>query len=231
MRKKTLFFLLGLFVLSIVSIIFTNQAASFTKYAPKLLAFEGEGYGIHQPIWGEKEFTKEEALHIHKHYYWNTHKGNLFKNQQVAEVFIDHIINAGVGKDRTNVKAFERIIGAKPDGYISTSDVQKANAFEFPHEIVNAYVDYRLAYYRTRKNWREHTGWFKRAKSFYMPIPDEYYEQKEDFLEPEESQANRLDDYFVPETPKNSTKQSGIDTKRQVFDNGMVIEEYVVEPK
>lgn len=232
--KKTLLFLGGLSIFSFTCVIFSDYAASFSKYAPKLLQFEGEGFGIHQPIWGEKEYTKEEALAIHRHYYWNVHKGNLFKNQQVAEVFIDHIINAGVGKNRENVKAFERIIGVKPNGYITAEDVNIANSFEFPHEIVNAYVDYRLAYYKTRKNWRQNRGWFVRAKSFYMPIPDNYYEQHDELLAEQENQTN---DWYPNDSPEENferntaAKPTEQSLERTVYPSGMVIEEYIIEPK
>ena len=42
------------------------SAASFDKYFPKLIKFEGIGYGIHQPIWGNKSFSKNEAYQIFK---------------------------------------------------------------------------------------------------------------------------------------------------------------------
>ncbi len=76
--KKAILFLLAISILSFVCVIFINQGASFNKYAPKLLKFEGEGYGIHKPIWGDKVFTKEEALYIHRHHYWNRFYGNQF---------------------------------------------------------------------------------------------------------------------------------------------------------
>ena len=69
--KKAILFLLVISILSFVCVIFINQGASFNKYAPKLLKFEEEGYGINKPIWGNKVFTKEEALYINRHYYWN----------------------------------------------------------------------------------------------------------------------------------------------------------------
>lgn len=168
MLKKAIFSLLAISVLSFVCVIFVNNAASFNKYAPKLLKFEGEGYGIHKPIWGDRIFTKEEALKIHRHYYWNRYHGNSFKSQDVAEVFIDHLINAGEGANKMNIKAFEKIIGVSQDGVLSKEDVLVANEFEYPEEIVNPYVEYRLRYYRTRKDAKKNPGWFKRAKSFRM---------------------------------------------------------------
>lgn len=166
--KKVIFTLLAITCLSFVCVIFINNGASFNKYAPKLLRFEGDGYGIHKPIWGDKMFTKEEALYIHRHYYWNRYHGNYFKDQTVAEVFIDHLINAGEGREKRNIKAFEKIIGAEEDGVLSRADIELANSFEKAEDIVNPYVDYRLRYYRTRKDASKNKGWFKRAKSFYI---------------------------------------------------------------
>ena len=189
--QKVSFTLLAISCLSFTCVIFLNNAASFNKYAPKLLKFEGEGYGIHKPIWGDKMFTKEEALYIHKHYYWNRYLGNRFADQTVAEVFIDHLINAVDCKDKRNIKAFEKILGAQQDGVLSVADVELANAFEKTEDIVNPYVDYRLRYYRTRKDASKNKGWFKRAKSFYI----------EKAPEPQE-QDNIIEDYIVLPTAK-----------------------------
>lgn len=186
--KKVIFTLTAITCLSFVCVIFINNGASFNKYAPKLLRFEGNGYGIHKPIWGDKMFTKEEALYIHRHYYWNRYLGNIFKDQAVAEVFIDHLINAGEGKDKRNIKAFEKIIGAEENGVLSRADIELANSFEKAEDIVNPYVDYRLRYYRTRKDAKKNKGWFKRAKSFYI--------EKEPETELAEEE-NVMEDYIV----------------------------------
>ncbi len=190
--KKAIFSLLAISILSFVCVIFINQGASFNKYAPKLLKFEGEGYGIHKPIWGDKIFSKEEALYIHRHHYWNRFYGNQFKSQEVAEVLIDHLINAGEGRENRNIKAFEKIIGVPQNGVLSVTDVQVANGFEYPEDIVNPYVEYRLRYYRTRKDAKLNKGWFKRAKSFYMK-------------ESEREEENVVEDYIViPKTQNHN---------------------------
>lgn len=167
MSKKQIVFVL----LTLVSSFFyceSVSAASFTKYAPKLLKFEGIGYGIHKPIWGDREFTKSEALDILRKNYWNRYYGNLFESQQVAEVLIDHIINAGPGIKGENIRAFEAIIGAKQDGILTKSDVERANSFYFPEQIVNPYVKYRVLYYKSRRQANMYPGWVTRAKSFFI---------------------------------------------------------------
>ncbi len=187
--RKVIFTLLVISLLSVICVVFVNQAASFNKYAPKLLKFEGEGYGIHKPIWGDKIFTKDEALYIHRHHYWNRFLGNHFKSQEVAEVLIDHLINAGEGRENRNIKAFEKIIGVPQNGVLTMSDVKAANDFEYPEDIVNPYVEYRLRYYRSRKDAKVNKGWFKRAKSFYMQESER------------EDEDNIIEDYIV--VPKN----------------------------
>jgi lysozyme family protein len=147
---------------------FNVHAASFEKYAPKLLKFEGIGYGIHKPLWGEKDFSRSEALRIHRQHYWNKYHGDLFVSQEVAEVFIDHIINAGPGKNGSNIKAFEAIIGAPQDGKLSVADVQRANSFYFPEQVVNPFVKYRVLYYTSRPDAAQYPGWITRAKAFLM---------------------------------------------------------------
>jgi lysozyme family protein len=196
--KKSAYTLLVISILSFVSVIYVNSAASFSKYAPKLLKFEGEGFGIHKPVWGDKIFTKEEALYIHRHNYWDKYYGNQFKSQEVAEVLIDHLINAGEGLSKRNIIAFEKIIGVIPNGKLTISDVQVANSFEYPEDIVNPYVEYRLRYYRSRKDAKINKGWFKRAKSFYMKESEREEENNEE-------EDNIVEDYIV--VPKSKIGQ------------------------
>ncbi len=144
------------------------QAASFQKYFTKLMKFEGKGFGIHQAIWGNKDFTKNEAFRIHKRFYWDKYHADLFESQEVAEVFIDQIINTGEGKESVNIKAFEAILGVVQNGVLSPEDIKIANDFVFPEQIINPYVNYRLSYYRSRKNFKKYPGWITRAKSFMV---------------------------------------------------------------
>jgi lysozyme family protein len=132
------------------------------------MKFEGKGYGIHKPIWGNQTFTIAQAFRIHKTHYWNKYKGDLFESQEVAEVFIDHLINSGEGKESINIKAFEAIIGVEQDGILTADDVKKANEFAFFEQIVNPYINYRIYYYQSRKNCDIYRGWFVRAKSFQV---------------------------------------------------------------
>ena len=147
---------------------FQLRAASFDKYVRKLLRFEGEGYGIHKAVWGNRDFSKAEALKIHREQFWNRYHGNAFESQELAEVLIDHLINAGEGQNRANIKAFEAIVGAKQDGILSLEDIQKANNFIFPEQVVNIYVKYRILYYKSRRNPEYQRGWISRAMSFFI---------------------------------------------------------------
>ena len=145
-----------------------SHAASFEKYAQKLLKFEGKGYGIHKPVWGDREFTKKEALDIYRKHYWNRYYGDFFKSQELAEVIIDHFINAGEGNDLRNVKSIQAILGVKQTGQLSLDDVIKINSHPRPLELVNALVKYRILYYRGLKNFSEYPGWEARARSFFI---------------------------------------------------------------
>jgi lysozyme family protein len=156
------------------------KAASFEKYFTKLMSFEGKGFGIHKAIWGNKNFSKSEAFRIHKNFYWDKYHADLFENQEVAEVLIDHIINTGEGKESVNIKAFEAIIGVEQNGVLSREDIKAANDFAFAEQIINPYVNYRLYYYRSRKTCDKYPGWAVRAKSF-MKL-DEKGEALADYL-------------------------------------------------
>lgn len=163
MKQLQRMFLAG-FLVSFMSV--NLQAASFDKYFSKLIKFEGKGFGINQEIWGKKDFTKAEASKIHRKYYWNKYHGNLFKSQEVAEALIDHIINAGEGRNSVNIRAFEAIIGVQQDGKLSKEDVQVANSFVQCEYVVNPYVNYRLHFYGSRKNAKKYPGWTIRARAF-----------------------------------------------------------------
>lgn len=163
---------------------FSVSAASFSKYAPKLLRFEGAGYGIHKPIYGDKDFSKSEALRIMRNNYWNRFHGDKFASQEVAEVLIDHLINAGSGKNGENIKAFEAIIGVKQDGILSIEDVERANSFYFPEQIVNPYVKYRVLYYKSRREADLYPGWITRAKSFLITSTGSKIMMKDLYLPP-----------------------------------------------
>ncbi|NBA87995.1 hypothetical protein GVN16_19650 [Emticicia sp. CRIBPO] len=161
-------YLLKLCFISSFFIVFSSNAASFEKYAPKLLRFEGSGFGIHKPIWGDKSFTKAQALAIYRKEYWNKYHGNYIKSQKLAEVLIDHLINAGMGKDNANIKAFEAILGVEQDGYLSREDIRCANSFASPVLLINSFVKYRVLYYRSRAKAHVYPGWEKRARYFFM---------------------------------------------------------------
>lgn len=164
---KTTKVFFGILLSSLIYPTFLN-AASFEKYVPKYLKFEGAGYGINKPTWGEKEFSKKDALSLVRRNFWERFYGNEFDNQAVAEVLIDHLINAGPGKNGENIKAFEAIIGAKQDGVLTLDDVKRANSFYFPEQIVNPYVKYRILFYKSRKDSHLYPGWITRASSFLI---------------------------------------------------------------
>lgn len=188
-KKQSVFFLLV--CLSLLCLNFGVFAASFSKYAPKLLRFEGAGYGIHKPIWGDKAFSKTEALRIMRDNYWNRFHGDKFTSQEVAEVLIDHLINAGPGKNAENIKAFEAIIGVNQDGVLSVEDVERANSFYFPEQIVNPYVKYRVLYYKSRPDAHLYPGWIVRAKSFLINSTTTNLKVKEVYLPPSIEQRFR----------------------------------------
>lgn len=158
--------------LILVLLSFSASAASFEKYVPKLLKFEGTGYGIHKPLWGDRNFTRQEAVDIYRREYWNKYHGNHIKSQDLAEVLIDHLINAGEGREGINIKAFEAILGVEQDGKLSRADIRAANAYPYPDELVNSFVKYRVLYYRSRKLAYKYPGWEKRARSFFINTED-----------------------------------------------------------
>ncbi len=146
---------------------FKVNAASFEIFFEKLMKIEGIGLGINKAVWGNQSMNRNEAYHFYKKNFWLKYHGDLFKNQAVADVLIDHLVNGGEGKNFINIKAFEAVIGVKQDGFLSIADVNAANKIKNIEAIVNPYVNYRIYFYQSRKNISKYPGWISRAKSFY----------------------------------------------------------------
>lgn len=120
--------------------------ANFDKYAPKLKQFEGGFvndpadpggctmagvtlstfrvyYGEDKTAYDLKRMTDEQWSHIMKSGYWDRMRADDIKNQSVAELCVDWLINSGSGK----IKTIQSILGCKADGIVGVSTIAALN--------------------------------------------------------------------------------------------------------
>lgn len=169
--------------------------ASFDKYFPKLLKFEGglsndpadkgglTKYGVILSEWVKKGWDKdndkdidaqdlklitpEDAAKIAKPYYWDKIKGDDINNQSIAEIVADFAYNSGVG---TAAKKLQRLLGLTDDGVIGPVTVAKVNSVN-QEDLFNKYKQVRINFYNAIV---EHNpsqkvflkGWMNRINSF-----------------------------------------------------------------
>lgn len=115
-----------------------------------------------------KSITKAVAAQIFKINYWDAMKADFINSQAVAETFVDHGINAGVG---TAIRIMQRVLNTKfgnnlaVDGKIGTmtlNAINKANSVELFNEFSNA----RIADYSTKNNAATfYNGWVNRVNA------------------------------------------------------------------
>ncbi|WP_130735513.1 glycoside hydrolase family 108 protein [Flavobacterium sp. J27] len=114
-----------------------------------------------------RAMPKATAVQIYRLWYWNVMKGDAFVNQSVADIIIDHGVNAGIG---TATKEVQRILNTKfgfslsVDGTIGNHTINAINKVnqEQLHEL---YLMERINHYRSIGGVF-FDGWLTRLKSF-----------------------------------------------------------------
>ncbi len=118
-----------------------------------------------------KAITKQTAISIFKGVFWNKGKADLIDSQEVAEIVIDHFINAG----RRALRMFQTVINTfgfniKEDAAIGTKTLSAANSINSA-DLNNAYKKARINYYKDlviRKPSLQKflKGWLSRVNQF-----------------------------------------------------------------
>lgn len=111
--------------------------------------------------------TQQDIKPIYKAMYWNYANAQTIHNQAIAETIVDILVNCGPGKNKANVKAIQRIVGATPDGVFGTATIRKINKAN-PRKLYSKIYQYRTHYYQAigvgtqRKFLR---GWLNRIEN------------------------------------------------------------------
>lgn len=114
-----------------------------------------------------RTMLKSTAVQIYKLWYWNVMRGDSINNQSIANIIIDHGVNAGIG---LAAKEVQRVLNQKfgyalaMDGTIGNQTIQAINKVnqEQLHEL---YMMERIDHYKSLGGVFL-DGWLTRLKSF-----------------------------------------------------------------
>lgn len=122
--------------------------ANFDTYAKRLRKWEGSTYAeipfdkggptnsgvtlaTFQQFFGAdktkedlKKMTQDQWRTVMKGGFWDKCKGDLIRNQSVAEIFVDWCINAGIGK----IKNVQKILRVDADGIVGPKTLAALNS-------------------------------------------------------------------------------------------------------
>lgn len=121
----------------------------------------GTNYGISAPVYENwigrlptvadmKAITKAIAFQIYKANYWDACKGDYFKNQSVANLVIDHAVNAGVasaGRLVQRVLNNEFGYNLAVDGVIGNATINAINSIIDQKRLHDRILESRESFY------------------------------------------------------------------------------------
>lgn len=114
-----------------------------------------------------KNMSKTEALEIMKAWYWDKTNASMINNQSVAEIIVDHAVNAGVSRaGKMAQEVLNRNFGysLSVDGVIGNRTIQAINSVP-SSELHTKLKEYRENYYKSIGG-EFLNGWLDRLKKF-----------------------------------------------------------------
>lgn len=123
--------------------------------------------------------TMGEIKPIYRVMFWNRVYADSIHNQGVAEMFVDFLVNSGMGYKNGNIKAIQKIVGVSQDGIIGRNTLQAINKM-YPPSLFDKIFKYRQSFYKrlVRKDYQQKkflTGWNNRINLIYKYCKNEKY--------------------------------------------------------
>lgn len=117
-----------------------------------------------------KSLTEDQAKFIYREHFWDRMHGDLFNDQQVANIVFDAYVNCGVSA----LKMLQREIGTAADGVVGPNTMAVVNAAN-PHLLFDGYKDARKDYYIRLAERKPALkvflkGWLNRVEAFKYEI-------------------------------------------------------------
>lgn len=116
-----------------------------------------------------KNMTKTIANEIYEAWYWKAMRASEYKNQSIANILVDHAVNAGPGN---SVKLVQRILNnsfgksLKIDGIIGSKTITEINSVN-QSQLFEQIKKARINYY-TSLGTVFLDGWINRVNSFFF---------------------------------------------------------------
>lgn len=113
-----------------------------------------------------KNLSENNAKIIYQWEFWNKMQGDLFNDQQVANIVFDGFVNMGPRA----LRMLQDVLNVKPDGVIGPQTIRAVNAGN-PGVIFEAYKNLRGKFYRDLAERKPPMqvflkGWLNRINSF-----------------------------------------------------------------
>lgn len=143
----------------------TNRGIIFTLYKQYCLAM-----GLSPTIEGLKNLTENQAKFIYQENFWNRMKGDLIKDQQLANIIFDGYVNMG---GRT-LKMWQQCAGVDIDGVIGPNTLAVTNMAS-GRVLFDCIKDRRTMYYKDLAERKPSMkvflkGWLNRINSFTYQV-------------------------------------------------------------
>lgn len=120
-------------------------------------------YGVGKTKADLANISKEEVEHIYRVGYWDKIKGDLIRNQSLAELVFDFVVNSGVGK----IKDMQGITDCVADGIVGPQTLAAWNSL--PKKCFDAIWQYRERFYNkigVGDQERFKKGWLRRLNDY-----------------------------------------------------------------
>ncbi len=116
--------------------------------------------------------TPNDAKEFYYNEFWGYWKAEQINDYGVADILVDYLVNSGAGRNLSNIKRIQRILGVTPDGIIGPGTLRAINSYP-PRELVSKIKQARLSHITaiikndpTQQKWER--GWKIRINSFTL---------------------------------------------------------------
>ena len=111
--------------------------------------------------------TLNDVRPIYQKQYWDVYHLSEIKNQAIAEIICDMIVNCGTGAKNKHIKAIQRYLKLKPDGVMGKRTIAKINKTN-AKRLYKFIYNYRKQHYKNigvGKQKKFLKGWFNRIST------------------------------------------------------------------
>ena len=110
-----------------------------------------------------QRITIEEAKAIYMVHFWLPIRGKEIENQGISTMFLDGVVNHGLG---LGVRLMQRALGIRADGIVGPVTIGAINAAD-ARQLVQAYAEQRSKIYANHPNASSFlAGWMNRINKF-----------------------------------------------------------------